>query len=184
MSCSRPASTAAMISACPIASMSIMGWLTAGLVSHILTCRMSCRQKESQTHRKQRYNAFDSENSKYLAPRQVVGCYYPPQLSKTEQIIAAAGATLFLCARNGVRNDPQVDYCDEQIWIKDLSENIHASSKGAPMQSSTKCAHPACNCVPADGTKHCSTACADAKGMSQLTCQCQHQDCQRKGLKA
>ena len=52
------------------------------------------------------------------------------------------------------------------------------------MKSSTKCAHPACNCVPADGTKHCSTACADAKGMSQLTCQCAHQDCQRKGPKA
>jgi len=25
---------------------------------------------------------------------------------------------------------------------------------------------------------------ADAKGMSQLTCQCQHNDCQNKGLKA
>jgi hypothetical protein len=52
------------------------------------------------------------------------------------------------------------------------------------MKSSTKCAHPACNCLAADGTKHCSTACADAKGMSQLTCQCQHKDCQSKGAKA
>jgi hypothetical protein len=27
-----------------------------------------------------------------------------------------------------------------------------------------------------------ATARADAKGMSQLTCQCQHNDCQNKGL--
>ena len=52
------------------------------------------------------------------------------------------------------------------------------------MKSSTKCAHPDCNCVPADGTMHCSTACADAKGMSQLACECKHKDCQREGTKA
>ena len=48
------------------------------------------------------------------------------------------------------------------------------------MKSTTKCVHPACNCAPVEGTKHCSAACADATGLSRLTCQCQHQDRQSK----
>ncbi len=52
------------------------------------------------------------------------------------------------------------------------------------MNATTKCAHPACNCVPANGKKHCSATCADAKGLLELTCQCQHPECQGKELKA
>ncbi len=51
------------------------------------------------------------------------------------------------------------------------------------MKSTTKCAHPDCNCAPADGKKHCSDECADATGMSRLTCQCKHSDCQGKVVK-
>ena len=52
------------------------------------------------------------------------------------------------------------------------------------MTPTTKCAHPACNCAPAEGSKHCSTACADANAGTKLTCQCQHSGCQSKGVKA
>jgi hypothetical protein len=65
-SCSRPASTGATISAYPIASTFIMGWLTAGLVSHVSTCRMSYRRKGSQTPRKQRCSADGFVNSRCL----------------------------------------------------------------------------------------------------------------------
>ena len=80
---------------------------------------MSYRRKESQTHRKQRYNGFDSGNSKYFAPLQIVGFIPVPQLSKTEQIIAAVVQFCPCLRETGLRNDRQVDYCDEQIWIKD-----------------------------------------------------------------
>lgn len=52
------------------------------------------------------------------------------------------------------------------------------------MTAVTKCAHPPCNCVPADGKKYCSEPCADAKGVTELTCQCQHAACQGQALKA
>jgi hypothetical protein len=32
--------------------------------------------------------------------------------------------SVLVCEKTGLRNDPQVDYCDEQIWIKDLSETF------------------------------------------------------------
>ena len=31
------------------------------------------------------------------------------------------------------------------------------------MNATSRCAHPACNCVPADGSKYCSAPGADAK---------------------
>ena len=51
------------------------------------------------------------------------------------------------------------------------------------MNSTTKCAHPACNCIPADGKQHCSDSCADAAGLLEITCQCQHTGCQGQKLK-
>jgi hypothetical protein len=51
------------------------------------------------------------------------------------------------------------------------------------MNSTTKCARPACNCMPADGKKHCGESCADAEGLLEKTCQCQHSGCQGHKLK-
>jgi hypothetical protein len=51
------------------------------------------------------------------------------------------------------------------------------------MNTTSKCAHPACNCVPTDGKKYCSTTCANAKDLTELTCQCQHPKCQGEALK-
>jgi hypothetical protein len=51
------------------------------------------------------------------------------------------------------------------------------------MNATSKCAHPACNCVPAQGEKFCSGFCHDAKGITELTCQCRHSACQGKALK-
>jgi hypothetical protein len=47
----------------------------------------------------------------------------------------------------------------------------------------TKCAHPACNCVLTYGTEYCSAPCADASGMTELACQCDHPSCQGEELK-
>jgi hypothetical protein len=52
------------------------------------------------------------------------------------------------------------------------------------MSEHEKCAHPACNCVPAGGKKYCSETCADAKTMTELACQCTHPACQGEALKA
>jgi hypothetical protein len=52
------------------------------------------------------------------------------------------------------------------------------------MNTPSKCTHPACNCVPADGKKYCSDTCSDSKGLLELTCQCQHPECQGEALKA
>ncbi len=46
-----------------------------------------------------------------------------------------------------------------------------------------KCAHPACSCSVADGKKYCSPVCEDAKGMTELTCQCEHGNCTGSKLK-
>ncbi len=52
------------------------------------------------------------------------------------------------------------------------------------MNATPKCARPGCSCVPADGTKYCSPVCADAKNITELTCQCQHPKCQGEALKS
>jgi hypothetical protein len=51
------------------------------------------------------------------------------------------------------------------------------------MTATSKCAHPACNCVPQSAKKYCSETCADAKRVTELTCQCQHPACQGEKLK-
>src|ERR1019366_8430827 len=55
-SCSPPASTGAMISACRTASMSITGWPTTGSAWRALTCRISCPREQWPTRPKQRCN--------------------------------------------------------------------------------------------------------------------------------
>jgi hypothetical protein len=51
------------------------------------------------------------------------------------------------------------------------------------MPSSKKCKHPSCSCQVPDGESYCSTACKDAKGLMDLTCQCNHPQCQGEELK-
>lgn len=44
----------------------------------------------------------------------------------------------------------------------------------------TKCAHPPCNCqVSKDGQygKYCSEHCKEARGMTELRCDCHHTSC-------
>jgi hypothetical protein len=48
----------------------------------------------------------------------------------------------------------------------------------------TKCCTPPATVYLLREQNTAATARVDAKGMSQLTCQCQHNDCQNKGLKA
>ncbi|HZT75002.1 MAG TPA: hypothetical protein VE996_15270 [Terriglobales bacterium] len=40
-----------------------------------------------------------------------------------------------------------------------------------------KCAHPACDCPPAKGSRYCSDYCKDARGSLELNCNCRHPDC-------
>src|SRR5665213_1814603 len=58
-----------------------------------------------------------------------------------------------------------------------------SSTPGGSMTATSKCARPACNCVPPEGEKYCSAICGDAKGMAEITCQCQHAACQSQALK-
>jgi hypothetical protein len=51
------------------------------------------------------------------------------------------------------------------------------------MNAASKCAHAPCNCVPSHGERYCSEPCADAKGITELACQCQHPACQGEKLK-
>jgi len=51
------------------------------------------------------------------------------------------------------------------------------------MTSQSKCANPACSCIPEGGKKYCSEMCADSKGVTEITCQCQHSACQSAALK-
>jgi len=46
------------------------------------------------------------------------------------------------------------------------------------MNLPAKCATPACNCVPADGKKYCSTFCAEATPVTEVICQCKHIECE------
>ena len=51
------------------------------------------------------------------------------------------------------------------------------------MISKSKCAHPACNCIPDYAEKYCSATCADAKDLTELACQCDHPVCRGEALK-
>ncbi len=45
------------------------------------------------------------------------------------------------------------------------------------MAENSKCAHPACNCIPADGESFCSPYCHDAGDTVELSCNCGHPGC-------
>ena len=49
------------------------------------------------------------------------------------------------------------------------------------MTPTAECAHPARNCVPANGESYCSETYADAKRITEITCQ--HPTCQGEQLK-
>ena len=116
----RPASTGATISDYPIASTSIMGWPTAGLVSHVSTCRMSYRRKGSQTPRKQRCDAlglawretaewpsisFVRTSISPAIPRTILAC---PQAAGSPRAVhfVAAGTTQYPTTAGLCRSSP------------------------------------------------------------------------------
>lgn len=47
-----------------------------------------------------------------------------------------------------------------------------------------KCAHPPCDCIPADGSKYCSAHCEGAGDRPELMCRCGHPDCGAETAKA
>jgi len=40
-----------------------------------------------------------------------------------------------------------------------------------------KCAHPACNCMAQADDSYCSNYCRDAKGTTEISCNCGHPGC-------
>ncbi len=44
-------------------------------------------------------------------------------------------------------------------------------------KESKKCEHPACNCTVTEGS-YCSTYCEDAKGTTEIACNCGHGACE------
>ena len=53
------------------------------------------------------------------------------------------------------------------------------------MADANKCAHPACECIVEKGGpygKYCSEHCKEARGITELRCQCQHAEC-REGAR-
>ncbi len=46
-----------------------------------------------------------------------------------------------------------------------------------------KCAHPSCTCRTPEGQSYCSKSCESAKDVTDITCQCQHPDCQGTQLR-
>ena len=44
-------------------------------------------------------------------------------------------------------------------------------------QKQKKCDHPACNCRVGEGTAYCSPYCHDAKGTTEISCNCGHAGC-------
>lgn len=47
-----------------------------------------------------------------------------------------------------------------------------------------KCAHPACTCTPAKGSRYCSEYCKDTKGSLELNCNCRHAGCGERAATA
>lgn len=45
-----------------------------------------------------------------------------------------------------------------------------------------KCAHTACTCQAAAGSKYCSPYCESAKDRSEISCGCGHEACGSKAL--
>jgi len=52
-----------------------------------------------------------------------------------------------------------------------------ANRRTQQMANTQKCAHPACNCTVANGSKYCSEYCHDAAGTTELACNCGHAGC-------
>jgi len=52
------------------------------------------------------------------------------------------------------------------------------------MAEKKQCAHPACNCLAAEGGKYCSQYCEDAGNTMELSCNCGHQGCARQAAAA
>jgi hypothetical protein len=46
----------------------------------------------------------------------------------------------------------------------------------ADKHSNQKCAHPACNCMAAEGSKYCGAYCEGNTG-SEILCNCGHSGC-------
>ena len=44
-------------------------------------------------------------------------------------------------------------------------------------QETSKCAHPACNCLAGRDSKYCSQYCEDASGTTEISCNCGHDGC-------
>lgn len=40
-----------------------------------------------------------------------------------------------------------------------------------------KCEHPACNCMAQRDDSYCSSYCRDAKGTTEISCNCGHSGC-------
>lgn len=40
-----------------------------------------------------------------------------------------------------------------------------------------KCAHPSCKCPAPQDSKYCSAYCEDAKGTTEISCNCEHPGC-------
>lgn len=45
------------------------------------------------------------------------------------------------------------------------------------MAQNEKCAHPNCTCPATADSKYCSTYCEDAKGTTEVFCECGHAGC-------
>jgi hypothetical protein len=45
------------------------------------------------------------------------------------------------------------------------------------METKEKCAHPACHCPPAAGSKYCSPYCEQTRKEADLACNCGHAGC-------
>ncbi len=93
-------------------------------------------------------------------------CEYLPIMSKTKQITAFAAAIL-LIARDSFR--------EKSTFYKGVLSGYTIEMCTPPrLQLRTR----------ANGKKYCSFTCADAKGVTELTCRCQHPACQGDKLKA
>ena len=47
----------------------------------------------------------------------------------------------------------------------------------ADERNEKKCAHPSCSCTVAQNEKYCSTYCANARDVMEISCNCDHPGC-------
>jgi hypothetical protein len=45
------------------------------------------------------------------------------------------------------------------------------------MEKQRKCAHTACTCIAAEGSKYCSARCEELAGQTVTKCPCGHAEC-------